>query len=78
MNVTPGGTVQNSKPGKKKHSKHHSAKAQAPQPQVFMVQLPPGAMAGQQMMITSPFTGQDMTVVVPMGVPPGGQFQVQG
>ena len=54
------------------------ARAQAPQPQVFMVQLPPGAMAGQQMMITSPFTGQDMTVVVPMGVPPGGQFQVQG
>ena len=43
-----------------------------------MVQRPPGAMAGQQMMITSPFTGQDSAVVVPMGVPPGGQFQVQG
>ena len=42
-----------------------------------MVQLPPGAVAGQQMVITSPITGQQMTVVVPQGVPPGGQFRAQ-
>ena len=51
---------------------------QPPQSQGFMVQLPPGAVAGQRMMLTSPITGQTMTVVVPPGVPPGGRFPVQG
>ena len=49
-----------------------------PQPQPFLVGVPPGVGPGQQMMVQSPFTGQQLTVVVPQGVGPGMQFQVMG
>lgn len=49
-----------------------------PPPQVFLVQLPAGVVAGQQLQIQSPTTGQIMIIAVPEGVPPGGTFQVQG
>lgn len=50
----------------------------APQPQPFMVGVPPGVVPGQQMVVQSPFTGQQLSVVVPQGVGPGMQFQVMG
>ena len=50
----------------------------APQPQPFLVGVPPGVGPGQQMMVQSPFTGQQLTVVVPQSVGPGMQFQVMG
>jgi hypothetical protein len=46
-------------------------------PTEFVVQLPPGAVAGQRMMITSPITRQQMTVVVPQGVSSNGQLTVR-
>ena len=48
-----------------------------PPPAVQMqVTLPPGMdMAGQQMQVKTP-SGEMMTVTVPAGVPPGGQFMV--
>ena len=49
-----------------------------PQPQPFLVGVPPGVGPGQQMMVQSPFTGQQLAVVVPPGVGPGMQFQVMG
>jgi hypothetical protein len=49
-----------------------------PPPPIFHVQLPPGVVAGQQLQITHPTTGQAMIVTVPPGVPPGGVFPVQG
>ena len=47
-------------------------------PQPFMAQVPPGMGPGMMMNVLSPFTGQQVQVAIPRGVPPGGQFQVVG
>ena len=48
----------------------------APQPKMMLVQVPQGVAAGQQMVITSPSGGHQLTVIVPQGVAPGDSFQV--
>ena len=50
----------------------------APAPQAFAVAVPPGVGPGQQIMVQSPYTGQQLAVTVPQGVGPGMQFQVMG
>lgn len=46
-------------------------------PSVFHVQVPPGVHPGQQLQVQNPVTGQQLRVVVPQGVGPGGKFAVQ-
>ena len=48
----------------------------APLPKMMLVQVPQGVAAGQQMVITSPCGGHQLTVIVPQGVAPGDSFQV--
>ena len=45
------------------------------QPGTFMVQVPPGAQAGQMLSITSP-AGVAMQVQIPAGMYPGATFAV--
>ena len=45
------------------------------QPNTFMVQVPPGAQAGQMMAVTSP-AGVAMQVQIPAGMYPGSTFAV--
>ena len=42
----------------------------------FAVSVPEGAGPGSRLRVRAPTTGQDMTVVVPAGVAPGGLFDV--
>ena len=49
-----------------------------PQPQPFLVAVPPGVAPGQQIMVQSPVTGQQVMVAVPQGMGPGMQVQVRG
>ena len=46
-----------------------------PMAQPFMVQCPPGAGPGMQIMAVTP-DGRQVMVVVPQGTPPGGTFPV--
>jgi hypothetical protein len=46
-------------------------------PNIFYVQIPPNVHPGQQLCIQHPGTGQDMIVVIPAGVSPGGKFAVR-
>ena len=60
----------------------HSSQQRAPpvvasQPRLFHVQVPPGVYPGQQLQVQNPVTHQNMIVVVPQGVGPGGKFAVQ-
>ena len=43
-----------------------------------MVSVPQGVTPGQQIMVNSPYTGQQLMVTVPPGLAPGMQFQVMG
>ena len=59
------------------------AASEAPQPPpapggsgFFWVVVPPGVAPGQQFCVLAP-TGQQLTVAVPEGAPPGTQFQCQ-
>ena len=45
------------------------------QPNTFMVQVPPGAQAGQMLQVTSP-AGVAMQVQIPAGMYPGSKFAV--
>ena len=45
------------------------------QPNTFMVQVPPGAQAGQMLQVTSP-AGVAMQVQIPAGMYPGSTFAV--
>ena len=45
------------------------------QPGTFMVQVPPGAQAGQMLQVTSP-AGVAMQIQIPAGVYPGSTFAV--
>jgi Copine/C2 domain len=51
--------------------------AQAVQPTVFHVQVPPNVTPGMQLQIKHPATQQPMIVTVPPGVAPGGTFAVR-
>merc|ERR1719183_2027406 len=41
---------------------------------LFHVKVPPGVSSGMQVRVQNPYTHQDMYVVIPHGVPPGGTF----
>ena len=53
-----------------------AAQPYQPQPTTFQVQLPTGIVAGQQIQIQHPTTGQKLIIKVPKGVPVGGVFNV--
>jgi hypothetical protein len=46
-------------------------------PQMFPVQVPTGMVAGQQMVVTVPHSGQQVIIVIPNGYGPGSTFQVR-